>query len=129
VSEPGCVRFLGFRADTTEVLPHVDVYWQLNASADTPLSMLEAQAAGVPVVASDLPAHRAAISAGRTGTMVPLGNRADVARATDDLLNNPDRAQRMGAAAAVQIAERWSLDAAILSYDRLYERVMNAAPK
>ncbi len=36
VSEPDCVRFLGYRDDLSELLTHVDVYWQLNASPATP---------------------------------------------------------------------------------------------
>jgi glycosyltransferase involved in cell wall biosynthesis len=126
VSEPGCVSFLGYRSDIDDLLPHVDIFWQLNASLATPLSLLEAQAAGVPAVASDMPAHRAAISPDRTGLLVPLGGRAEVARATDDLLGNPERAKRLGIAAAAQVAERWSLDAAILSYERLYERLYSS---
>jgi hypothetical protein len=44
----------------------------------------------------------------------------------DELLGNPERAKRLGAAAATHIAERWSLDAAISSYERLYNRVLKA---
>ena len=36
VSEPGCVRFLGYRADIAEILPHADVYWQLTSSTAAP---------------------------------------------------------------------------------------------
>ena len=126
VSEPGCVQFLGYRADMADMLPHADVFWQLDASPAMPLSLLEAAAAGVPAVASDTPAHRAAISQDRTGLLAPLGSRSEVARATDELFSNPERATRMGAAAAEFVAERWSLDAALASYDRLYERSLNA---
>lgn len=122
VSEPGCVRFLGYRADVAELLPHADVFWQLDASPATPLSLLEAAAAGVPVVASDTRAHRAAITHDRIGMLVPLGSRSEVARATDELFANPERAKRLGAAAAALVADRWSLDAALASYDRLYDK-------
>jgi glycosyltransferase involved in cell wall biosynthesis len=127
VSDPGCVQFLGFRDDVADLLPHADVFWQLDASASTPLAMLEAQAAGVPVVASDVAAHRAAIQPDRTGLLVPLGNRAETARATDYLLADAERAKRMGAVGATYAAERWSLDAAIASYERLYEKLLTRA--
>jgi glycosyltransferase involved in cell wall biosynthesis len=124
VSEPGCVRFLGYRTDMSELLLHADVFWQLDASSATPLSLIEATAAGVPVVASDTPAHRAAVSSDRTGLLVPSGSRSEVARATDELFANPERAERFGAAAANFIAEHWSLDAALSSYERLYDRLL-----
>jgi len=123
VSEPGCVRFLGYRDDWNSLLPGVDVFWQLNASVTTPLALLEAGAAGVPAVASDVPAHRAAVVQDRTGLLVKFGDRAEAVRATDDLLANLPRAERMGLAAAERIAERWSLDATLAAFDRLYERL------
>jgi glycosyltransferase involved in cell wall biosynthesis len=128
VSEPGCVRFLGYRADMAELLLHADVFWQLDSSPATPQSLLNAAAAGVPVVASDSAAHRAAMSADRTGMLVPPGSRSEVARATDELFINPERAQRFGAAAANFIAEHWSLDATLSSYERLYDRLLQPRP-
>jgi glycosyltransferase involved in cell wall biosynthesis len=125
VSDPGCVQFLGYRSDMADLLPHADVYWQLDASPATPWALLEAAAAGVPAVASDTRAHRAAVSPDRTGMLVALGSRAEVARATDELFANPDRAKRLGAAAAVFVADRWSLDAALASYERLYEKSLS----
>lgn len=124
VSEPGCVRFLGYRDDWNSLLPGIDIFWQLNQSVTTPLALLEAGAAGVPAVASDIPAHRAAVSHERTGLLVKPGDRAEAVRATDDLLANPPRAERMGLAAAERIAEKWSLDATLAAFDRLYERLV-----
>jgi len=126
VSEPDCVRFLGYRDDWQGLLPGIDVFWQLNASVATPLALLEAGAASVPAVASDVPAHRAAVVQDRTGLLVKFGDRAEAVRATDDLLANPARAERMGLAAAERIAERWSLDATLAAFDRLYERLTHA---
>ncbi|QDT76296.1 glycosyltransferase family 4 protein [Lacipirellula limnantheis] len=126
VSEPGCVRFLGYRDDWLALLPGIDVFWQLNASVTTPLAVLEAGAAGVPSVASDVPAHRAAVVHDRTGLLVKLGDRAEAVRATDELFANRARAERMGLAAAERMAEKWSLDATLAAFDRLYERLVHA---
>ena len=48
VSEPACVVFCGYRADWTQLLPAVDVYWQLEPASTTPFALLEAMACGVP---------------------------------------------------------------------------------
>ena len=128
VSDPGCVRFLGYRSDLDQLWPAVDVFWQLDSPIGTPLALLEAQAAGLPVVASDVLAHRAVIEPGRTGLLTPLHVRAEVARATDGLLNDPEEARSLGAAAAEHVAARWSLDETIESYRRLYDQLlMNTA--
>jgi glycosyltransferase involved in cell wall biosynthesis len=109
VSEPGCVRFPGYRGDLLELLPSVDVFWQLTPSRATPHALLEAMAAGVPVVASDVPAHRAVIASDATGLLVPLGHRAAAGRATDRLLNDAALAAGIGQAARGEIARKWSL--------------------
>ena len=122
VSEPGCVRFTGFRADLAELLPHADVYWQLNPSVTTPHALLEAMAWGVPAVVSDVPAHREAVTPGETGCVAALNNRADVARATDKLLGDAAFAERLGRNASQFVARKFSLEDAYLTWDSLYGR-------
>jgi glycosyltransferase involved in cell wall biosynthesis len=124
VSDPGCVRFLGYRADIADLLPCADVYWQLDAPRTTPLALLEAQAAAVPVVVSNLPPHRTAMQADQTGLVVPLGNRAAVARATDDLFRDAALSQRMGAAGAALARTRWGIEPALAAYAQLYAAVL-----
>ncbi len=70
------IHFLGERADVDRILPHLEVLW--NGSEDTGPSMaiLEAMAAGVPVVASDTPSNRELITGNQTGYLIPLGTRA-----------------------------------------------------
>ena len=124
VSEPGCVRFLGYRDDLADVLRHADVYWQPDEALSTPLALLEALAAGVPVVASDVPAHRAAIVDGVNGRLAAHGSRADFARATDELLNNLPLARQLAAAAAHDACRLGSLDAALAAYAALYRQAL-----
>jgi glycosyltransferase involved in cell wall biosynthesis len=120
VSDPGCVCFAGFRYDLAQLLPHAAAYWQLDAPRSTPLAMLEAMAAEVPVVATDVPAHRAAVINEQTGYLVGVGSRADAARATDQILRDATLARRIGAAAADSIAQNWTLESRRRSYERLY---------
>ncbi|HYO25439.1 MAG TPA: glycosyltransferase [Lacipirellulaceae bacterium] len=120
VSEPGCVRFPGYRADVAALLPHADVFWQLDAAEATPLALLEAMSAGVPAVVSGLPALEAAVRHEETGLVVRRGHRAGVARATDQLLNDRALAQRLGAEAAAEVRGRWTLDAAEAACEAAY---------
>jgi glycosyltransferase involved in cell wall biosynthesis len=119
VSEPGCVQFAGFRAALAELLPHVDVFWQLDPSQSTPYALLEAMAAGVPVVASDVPAHRSAITPGKTKLLVGLRRRADVARVTDQLLTDASLTRDTSGAAAV--LQKWSIANSAAACEALYQ--------
>jgi glycosyltransferase involved in cell wall biosynthesis len=111
---------MGFRHDWQTVLPHIEAFWQLDAPLTTPLALLEAMAAGAPVVASDVPAHRAAIVPNENGLLTPVV-RADVGRTTDELLKNRGLAQRLGQAAATSVAWRFPLNLAIGAYRQLYD--------
>jgi glycosyltransferase involved in cell wall biosynthesis len=128
VSEPRYVRFLGFRDDLSELLLHVDVYWQLGASATTPWALLEALAAATPVVAADVPAHRAVMAYGQSAWLTPLGGRAAIARVTDQIIRDPISARQLARDASTAVLANWSLDAAIDAYHELYGRaIQNAA--
>lgn len=123
VSELDCVRFAGYRGDLAELLPHADVFWQLTPSRTTPYALLEAMAAGVPAVASDVPAHRAAIVAEQTGFLAALGNRATVARATDRLLSDATFAKGIADAACAAAAANWSLAERLAAYESVYRAI------
>jgi glycosyltransferase involved in cell wall biosynthesis len=128
VSEPGYVHFVGFRADLAVLLPHADAYWQLDPAPRTSHALLEALAAGAAVVASDIPAHRVAITPETTGMLVPLRSRADVARATDKLLSDADFARRLGRAGAEATIQTWSIDKTLATCDAVYHSRPPAAP-
>jgi glycosyltransferase involved in cell wall biosynthesis len=124
VSDPDCICFAGYRHDIRELLSAADVYWQLDPSPTTPLGLLEAQAAGVPVVASDIPSHRAAVVHEESGLLAPHGVRAEIARATDRLLSDRAFAERLGKNAAASVMEDWAIEKSIAGYERVYEEVL-----
>jgi glycosyltransferase involved in cell wall biosynthesis len=127
VSEPGYVRFLGYRNDLPDLLRHVDVYWQLGASTTTPWALLEALAAATPVVAADMPAHRVVMGAGQSEWLTPLGGRAEIARVTDQILRDPNSARQVARDASAAVLVNWSLEAAINAYRDLYGRSIRSS--
>jgi glycosyltransferase involved in cell wall biosynthesis len=129
VSDPGCIRFAGYRHDVRELLGAADVYWQIDSSPTTPLGLLEAQLAGVPVVASAIPSHRAAVVHEETGLLVPHGVRAEAARATDRLLADRTFAERLAASAAASVTANWAIEKSIAVYESLYNEVLSVATR
>jgi len=126
VCEPGSVRFLGQRNDLPEILQQAELFWQASESQTTPEVVLQAMAAGLPVVASDIGAHRELIDPNRTGWLAPVGSRADWGRLTDRLLNDTASACQIGAAAAQYAAENFSVERMSDSYAKLYADLLHS---
>jgi glycosyltransferase involved in cell wall biosynthesis len=123
VSEPGCVAFAGYGGDWLQLAGAFDAYWQLDAARTTPFALLEAMAAGVPAVVSNVPALTAAATPEVAGLAAGYRVRADVARATDALLNDAALARKLGQAGAEIVAARWSLTKSTAVCDALYRQV------
>jgi glycosyltransferase involved in cell wall biosynthesis len=90
-----------------------------------PVVAVEAAWAGRPVVAADVSGMREVVLDGRTGRLVPPGDRDALAAAIGEIIDDPDRARRMGAAGRRHAAERFSLEDMMDAYEGLYERLSN----
>ena len=86
----------------------------------SPLKILESMAAGVPVVASDLPVVREIIEPDVHGVLVPPDRPADLARALRLLLDYPERRAALGTAARNRIAGGLTWAHAMHQLDRVY---------
>jgi glycosyltransferase involved in cell wall biosynthesis len=89
---------------------------------------MEALAAGLPVVVSDIPANRELIVHEESGLLVPLGDRAAFAQVTEQLFNAPERAQKLGTAARERLRQQFGLEKMVAAYANLYREVMTSAP-
>ena len=92
------VHFLGHRNDLWQWLPHFDVFWSTSGYEGQSNAILEAMAAGVPVVATDIPGTRELVVPGETGFLVRVGHRAGFARWTNQLLDDATLSRRLGQA-------------------------------
>ena len=83
------VHFLGERGDVPRLLPHFDVLWSTSGYEGQSNVILEAMAAGVPVVATDIPGTRELVISDTTGYLVPVGDRAGFAKYTAPAAERP----------------------------------------
>jgi glycosyltransferase involved in cell wall biosynthesis len=87
------------------------------------VALIEAQAAGLPVVAGWTPGVAAVVADGETGLLVPAGDTAAFAAAVRRLLGNADIRRRMGEAARQRVADRHSIAGATATLDAALRRL------
>ena len=102
------VRFLGARADIPDVLASLDVFAFPSLFEGLCLAVIEAQVAGVPVVATAVGGIKETVVEGETGLLVPLRDPEALASAIRRLLERPDEAARLAAEARRRALERYS---------------------
>ena len=117
----GRVFFLPARPDAAALLARADVVWVPSRSDCGRQVLLEAQAAGRPVVASALPGLAARIADGRTGLLTPPGDPRELARRTRTLFDDPALAERIGTAARAAVAGYTPANAAAV-FNAIYDR-------
>ncbi|VVE62571.1 glycosyl transferase family 1 [Pandoraea captiosa] len=126
------VRFMGYRA-VESVLPQIGVLALSSVSEALPLVMLEAAAAGVPVVATDVGACRQLIEGGdaqdralgRSGRIVPMADPEALAAAIVELLE-PEAWQAASRAGIARVERSYRLDTVCDAYRAIYQRWTNA---
>ena len=118
------VHFLGERHDVADLMPHFDVVWSTSAYEGLSNVIMEAMAAGRPVVATDIPGTNELITHGETGMLFPIGDRAALAGCTKALLEQPEAAQRLGEAARERILDEYGIDKMVARYADVYRTVM-----
>ena len=121
IGPAGRIRFTGTVADVRPLLAAMDVFVLPSWAEGMSNALMEAMAAGRPVVATAVGGNTEVVSDGRTGVLVPPGDPAAIARAVGDLLRDPDRATRLGAAARDDVIRRFGARARVAELERLYE--------
>jgi glycosyltransferase involved in cell wall biosynthesis len=116
------VDLVGQRADVADLLAEAQVFVLATRSEGLPFSVLEAMAAGLPVVASRVGGVPELVVEGETGFLVPPADPSALAGALDGLLADPDLRERLGAAGRARVEGRFRLDVSLRAHLDLYRR-------
>ena len=116
----------GFREDVPTVLKDLDVFVLPSVSEGFPLVILEAMAAGKPIVATRSGGPQEVVEDGRTGLLVPPADADLLAAKICELLCDPGRAAALGRAARAKVENTFSLERMVREYEHLYERCLES---
>jgi glycosyltransferase involved in cell wall biosynthesis len=114
--------FLGRRRDIPELLACCDLFVLPSEAEAMPNALLEAMAAGLPVVATDVGGSREVIEDGISGLLVRPRDSEAMAAGIIRILQNPPLAAELARAGQERVRTRFSLDRLITQFEWLYQR-------
>ncbi len=122
----GRVRFLGWQADLGSVLAGWDIFAQPSLQEAAPVALLEAMAAGLPVVASAVGGVPEILEDGRTGWLVPPADPVALAERLGALLRDPERRRAMGGAGRERARQNFSVERMVAEISRIYDGIVDS---
>lgn len=121
------VFFLGRRTDVVELLGAADVFALASLWEGNPLSVMEAMAAGLPVVVTAVGGVPELVEHGQSGFVVDSGNTESFALALVNVARERAVLRSLGEAAAKRARERFDHSLMVQAYDELYGKLLSAA--
>jgi glycosyltransferase involved in cell wall biosynthesis len=119
------VLFLGYRRELRPIFAAADIAVLSSDNEGTPVSLIEAAAAGLPAVATDVGGVGEVVSA-ETGILVPRGDVAALAGAIVEMAADPQRREHCGRAARRRAVDRYGAARLLSDIDALYRELKAA---
>jgi glycosyltransferase involved in cell wall biosynthesis len=123
INANGRIKFLGWREDIHEILPVFDLLVLPSLNEGMGRVLVEAMAAGKPVVASEVGGIPDLVKHGETGYLVRPADERALANGIKKLLNDPESARQMGQRGK-EYCRQFSLEAMIQKLDDLYSELI-----
>ena len=119
------VKFMGARDhdEIAQILQLADIFVLPSLWEGMPMAIMEAMAAGLPVIATDVGGTGELVVQGETGLLVRAGDVVGLAREIARLLDDPELRRHLGARGRERITREFSLDKTVREYEALYEEL------
>lgn len=114
------IFLLGDRSDVRELLRGFDLFAMSSLTEGYSIALLEACAAGLPIVATDVGGNAEIVRDGINGMLVPARSEDALAEALIQLLNDPQRMAGMGKASRAWVLDEGSFTTMAARYDAVY---------
>ncbi|MEO8288304.1 MAG: glycosyltransferase [Chloroflexota bacterium] len=126
---PGVVHFAGTRTDVARLLGAMDMFVLPSLNEALPIVLLEAMAAGLPVVATGVGGVPEIVEDGKTGLLVPPGDQQALQAAIARLLDNPLLGKQLAAAGKANIALNFTIEKMVERLESLYDSLLTRKRK
>lgn len=118
------VHLLGLRKDIPEILSETDIFVSTSRWEGLPLSILEAMAAGKPIVATAVPGVLEVLEE-KAGILIPLDDIDELTRALQTLIKNPIARMELGQKALERVKAYYALETYVHQWEALYEELIS----
>lgn len=118
------VIYLGSRSDVPELLGLMDVFVLSSYTEGLAMTLLEAMAAGLPVVATAVGGNTEAVADGETGIIVPPRDAPALAGAVRELLLDRDKSTAMGQNGRRRAFALFGIDTMVRKYEKIYYSII-----
>jgi glycosyltransferase involved in cell wall biosynthesis len=119
----GAVRFLGVREDVPRLMAAADVFMLSSLSEGVSVTLLEAMAAGLPIVATDVGGNGEVVVEGETGLLSPRGDAGALGENLGALMRDGGRRMGMGQAGRARVVGLFDQRRMHERYAELYEQM------
>ena len=121
----GSVHFLGLRSDVRAILPAADIYVNSSISEGVSITILEAMAAGVPVVATSAGGTPEVLAEGEAGVLVPVRNPERLAQAILGLAADSGARARFAVRGRRRVESSFTIQRMVAEYAQLYHGLLD----
>ena len=114
------VLFLGYRTDVASLLQVMDVFCLTSLREGLPIGVIEAMAAGLPVIGTNVPGVRDVVSPGEDGLLVELDDVTALRDTLIGLLGDEERRRKLGQSGHRKAIAKYSLQRCVREYEALF---------
>ncbi len=117
-------EFAGAVDDVAAYLANADIYVSSSQSEGMPISILEAMAWQLPIVASDIPGNRSVVKPGLTGFLYELNNTDELVRTIVSVVNNAELSRAVALRARIMTMQQYSVSVSVKEHAKLYLSIL-----
>ena len=121
------IVFAGYQPDPLPWLAAADIFVLPSASEGLPGVLIEAMAAGIPCIATDIPGNQDLVRHGETGLLCPVGSPSNIAVCIDRLLTEPGLSSRLAQAARDLVFAEFDEEQEFQAWNALFQELAGDA--
>lgn len=114
------IDLVGFKKDVTHYLQKMDIFLMTSWSEGLPVAIIEAMAAGLPVVATSVGGVPELVIHGETGYLGPPNNPEVIAKYASMLLENKELRKKLGKSGRERVKEHFIIQKMVSEYEKIY---------